>query len=217
MDTIRLVIFDLDDCILDTDTFRPHMRMRMKQVLDAFDIPQHVRERVEQALGGTSPIAVANERDLPIVVKYAMLESYRDIDMPISLATYGDEHYLREINAERILVTAGFENVQYSKIRGVGIVDLFSEIYVIPPGTGYAHHGKQLKFQELMKERDLEPWEILVVGDNPHTELQAGLSLSMITVQTLRPSVARWERANFHITSFSELPGLIRKIENRGS
>lgn len=214
MGAIRLVIFDLDDCILDTDTFRPHMRARMKQVLDAFDVPQHVREHAERVLGGASPIAAAYECDLPVAVQRALLESYRGIDMPMSLATYGDEHHVREIDAERILVTAGFESVQYGKIRSVGIAGLFSEIHVIPPGTGYAHHGKQLKFQELMKERSLESWEVVVVGDSPQTELRAGLTLGLITVQTLRPSIIRWERANFHITSLAELPALIKSIEN---
>ncbi len=208
MTTIELVIFDLDDCILDTNTFRPHMQERMRQVMDAFEIPDYARRHAEHMLKTASPIAVARECDLPKQVCRALLDAYRTIDVPACVKTYGDEHHIADIKAECVLVTAGFESVQYAKIARVGIAKLFSEIHVV--GSSVDHFNKQLKFQEILKERDLEPWQSVVVGDSPHAELRAGLSFGMITVQTLRPGVTRWDRANFHITSLSELPDIIR-------
>jgi putative hydrolase of the HAD superfamily len=50
---------------------------------------------------------------------------------------------------------------------------------------------------------------MLIVGDNPDSELAAGRKLSIRTVQTLRPGVPRYPDATHHISSFYELPLLL--------
>jgi len=60
-----------------------------------------------------------------------------------------------------------------------------------------------------MESRGLHPLQIAVVGDNPKTELGAGKRLGMVTIQTLRPMVERWDGADHHIESFAELPRVI--------
>jgi len=50
---------------------------------------------------------------------------------------------------------------------------------------------------------------MLIVGDNPDSELAAGRKLCIRTVQTLRPDVPRDPEAAHHISTFHELPALL--------
>jgi FMN phosphatase YigB (HAD superfamily) len=50
---------------------------------------------------------------------------------------------------------------------------------------------------------------VLVVGDNPKSEIEAGNRLGMPTVQILRPGVARGATATHYIHELSELLAII--------
>ena len=49
------------------------------------------------------------------------------------------------------------------------------------------HQGKLKLFQQLMRAHGFLPEEMLVVGDNPDSEIDAGNKLGMKTIQILRP------------------------------
>ena len=53
------------------------------------------------------------------------------------------------------------------------------------------------------------PDQVLVVGDNPDSEIEAGNQLGIRTVQILRPGVTRSSKANCHIHGLEELGGLL--------
>lgn len=117
--------------------------------------------------------------------------------------TYGDMHHVTSLSYEKILVTAGDTEVQQKKIARVGFAQHFSEIHIDITGD------KEPIFKDIMARRGLESRRIMVVGDNPSTELGAGKRLGMVTVQTLRPTVVRWAEAEFHIMSFTELEPIL--------
>ena len=80
----------------------------------------------------------------------------------------------------------------------------------LPEGIyGYWDGGKKRIFEELLKKNGWRKDEVLVVGDNPASELSAAKSLGILTVQTLRPTIERWEEADYHIQSFRELADII--------
>ena len=55
-----------------------------------------------------------------------------------------------------------------------------------------------------------EPESVLVVGDNPDSEIQAGNALGMRTVQILRPGIPRGDNATYYIQTLAELKALVR-------
>ena len=124
-------------------------------------------------------------------------------DVPDFDYTYGDMHHVVALTQEKILVTAGDTELQQQKIARSGIAQHFSEIHI--DGFG----DKESIFRNIMHRRVLGAHRIMVVGDNPNAELGAGKRLGMVTVQTLRPAVVRWDEADFHIASFAELDQII--------
>jgi FMN phosphatase YigB (HAD superfamily) len=57
--------------------------------------------------------------------------------------------------------------------------------------------------------KQLRPEEVIVVGDNPDSEIEAGNRLGMKTVQILRPGVPRGSNATFYVNNLEELKSLL--------
>lgn len=209
MHTIKCIIFDWDMCLFDTETLRPHVVKLIMSTLAMFDLPAGVREKAEALIRKDAPFTVVRECNLPPAVARALLDAYSAIEVPECVRTFGDEHHVADLPIEKILVTVGFERVQHAKIRRTGIGQMFTEIHVDALDYDGKHTGKEAIFRKIMAARGLAPRQVMVVGDNPHTELGAGKRIGMVTVQTLRPGVVRWNDAEHHVKSFSELPPII--------
>src|SRR4051812_36804536 len=107
---------------------------------------------------------------------------------------YPDLHTLAELGAQLFLVTSGFRRLQDSKIRALGFERLFEAIYVDAIDES-DRKGKAGIFKEILKTYHLSPEEVLIVGDNPDSEIEAGNRLGMRTVQILRAGVPRGSNA----------------------
>jgi putative hydrolase of the HAD superfamily len=86
------------------------------------------------------------------------------------IATFPDYKIIKKLPIEKYLVTAGFTNMQKSKIKGLGIEKDFKEIHILD----HSISGKKKKdvFKEIMKKQDYSKDEILVIGDDPDNELK---------------------------------------------
>ncbi len=125
---------------------------------------------------------------------------------------YGDLAILSQLSAMRFLVTTGFRRLQQSKISALGLEQLFTANFIDAidePGR----HGKRGLFERILRDYRLTPSEVLVVGDNAHSEIEVGNGLGMRTVQTLRPGVPRASNAMFHINSLADLKNILDVTE----
>lgn len=122
---------------------------------------------------------------------------------------YGDLASLSELSVDRFLVTSGFCRLQESKIKALNLEPLFDAIYVDAidkPGR----LGKQGLFQKILEDYGFTSDEVIVVGDNSDSEIEAGNRLGITTVQILRPGVPRATNASYHTHSLTELKRLLK-------
>lgn len=204
---IKGIILDLDMCILDTRSLRGPFFEEVLAPLRASILPEKIA--IEQALMTTSLDDVAKLFSMPVELLEEMRTAYREATVPQGIRTFGDEECLRSFTQTKILVTSGFIKFQQGKIDQLGIADLFDEIHIDSTDDPVTRKGKKVIFEECMKRHGWLPSEVLVIGDNPVSELKAGKELSMVTVQTVRPSIVRSDIADHHIESLSELSSLL--------
>jgi len=121
---------------------------------------------------------------------------------------YGDLASLSELPVQRFLVTSGFRRLQESKIRALNLGPLFTAIRVDAIDEP-DRIGKQGLFKQILQDYQLTPAEVVVVGDNADSEIEAGNLLGIATVQTLRPGVPRANNATFYIHTLTELKTLL--------
>ncbi|WP_018615045.1 HAD family hydrolase [Segetibacter koreensis] len=93
---------------------------------------------------------------------------------------FSDYQEVKHLPAEKFLVTTGFLKLQQSKIERMGIEKDFKEIHIVDPATS----GKTKKdvFADVLKRNKYNFSEVLVVGDDPHSEIKAAKELGIEAV-----------------------------------
>ena len=207
----KALIFDLDNCLAAAD-----------EVGEGLYKPAF--EAMRQANRGTVSDDALEEAFADIwrhpldwvMAKYGFSEAMREAGWRVFVSMevcrpmhgYGDLAILAELPAQRFLVTSGFRKLQESKIKALNLAPLFTALYVDAIDEP-ERLGKRGLFEQILKENELSPAEVLIVGDNADSEIEAGNRLGIPTVQTLRPGVPRASNATFHIHSLAELKLLL--------
>jgi FMN phosphatase YigB (HAD superfamily) len=205
------IIFDLDSCLCAADEV-------------GRDFYQPAFDAVRQANRGTIPKSALNEAfeecwriPFDVVAKThgfskEMLEAGWKILTQIVVTKpmhgYGDLHFLKVLPAAKYLVTSGFRRLQESKVEMLGIRPLFKKVLIDAIDEPHRIH-KEGFFKRILEAGGLSPHEALIVGDNPDSEIAAGIRLGIPAVQILRPGVTRDDRANYHIHGLAELKALL--------
>lgn len=209
---IKAIIFDLDMCILNTHTLTGPFFQPVLDALYNSELSQELKEKINYQLWTTSLDDVMEMFSVPEGIAETMREAYRQIEVPDGIKTFGDEDSIKDLPVKKILVTTGYRKFQETKIEKIGIAGLFNEIIIDALDHRGERKGKTKIFQELLAKNGWAESEVLVVGDNPKSELGSAQSLGIPTVQTLRPTVERWEEADYHINSLNELAKIISKL-----
>lgn len=154
---------------------------------------------------------VAREFEFSEAMRQAGWDAMARLEVNGPMTGYDDLHMLGDIAARRFLVTSGFARLQASKVRALGIEHQFERVG-IDAIDAPVRQGKRAMFERLIGEYGLAPTDVVVVGDNPDSELAAARELGLFAVQTLRPGVHRTPDCHAHV---SGLAGLKRLIESR--
>lgn len=208
---VRAVIFDLDNCLADPQEAGDHL---LAPVFDAMRRANHgsiSEEAMERALSECwrHPLdVVAKKHGLSNEITAAGWQIFSQIEIEGPLRGYPDIGVLAEFTAKRFLVTSGFRKLQESKVRALGIDQLFTSIHIdaIDEAT---RPGKQKIFEDILDNQGLRPEEVLVVGDDPDSEIEIGNRLGIRTVQILRPGVEFNHKATHHIQHLDDLRELV--------
>jgi len=206
---IKALIFDLDNCLaaateVGEGLFRPAFEAIRSANEGAVPDPE-----LEQAFADMwrHPLDwVAAKYGFSKRMQDAAWELFCSMEVSHPMQGYGDLDVLKQVPATCFLVTSGFRRLQESKIRALGLQNLFQALYVDAIDEP-DRLGKQGLFEKILKEHHLTNDEVLVIGDNPDSEIEAGNRLGIRTVQTLRPGVSPSPSATAHIRSLTELKG----------
>ena len=209
---IKGILFDLDYCILDNRTLPAGIIDSVLAPLFSSDLPEDRKKEIRETLRGNALEPVLREQQVPEPVADSMRHAYRELELASDarIKTYGDEGVISSLPTKNILVTSGYRKFQQSKIDLLEIGHLFAYSIIDANDDSRVWKGKERIFAEILKQEGWSPDEVLVLGDNPKSELSAGKTLGIKTVQTLRPGVKKWDGADYHIKVLSELAALVQ-------
>lgn len=207
----KAIIFDLDSCLAAADEVGEQLFAPAFAAIRAANDGSVPEDKLRAAFAECWRVAfdaVADKYGFTETMRAAGWEVFRQTEVIEPMHGYGDLTVLKDLPVQRFLVTSGFRRLQESKVRALGFADWFTAIYIdaIDEPNRRGKHGI---FQGLLRAHDLRPDEVLVVGDNPDSEIEAGNRLGMKTIQVLRPGVPRSERAARHIRGLRELKELL--------
>ncbi len=204
---IKAVIFDLDSCLAAADEAGGELFSPAFEAIRSANDGQVPEDRLCAALADCWRFPfdfVAEKYGFSPAMRTAGFEAFSQVAVRQPMHGYDDLTTLAEIPARLFLVTSGFRRLQESKIRALGIGHLFAEVHIDAIGEPQ-RKGKLQSFESILRRHQLSPNEVLVVGDNPDSEIAAGNRLGVTTIQILRPGVAASPAASHQIRGLAQL------------
>lgn len=125
----------------------------------------------------------------------------------LKMNTFDDYETTKGISCKKFLVTVGFSKMQEGKIKSLGIGKDFHEIHIIDPRK--SDRAKKDVFADIIKRHNLDPAEVIVVGDDPDSEIQAAKELGMQAVLYDKLNLNSHRSDLERITDFKQLLNII--------
>jgi len=93
------------------------------------------------------------------------------------METYPDYSVIQKLKADKYLVTSGFTKLQRSKVNQLGIQHDFKEIHIID--NLVSDDTKKTIFFDIIERNGYDLNEVLVIGDDLESEIQAAIELGV--------------------------------------
>lgn len=223
-----LIIFDLDDTLVDTSrSITPYrlqeaLRAMVEKGLPVSDFASSLKNLIE--VDSESPNA---EYALKVFLQKMGAEEhffevgkeivYRNKDLTMDVhATADAASVLQKLSRQHTLalVTVGEEDLQRLKLKKAGLdVTVFSMIVVTP------HKDKKAHYAKIIEDLKVRPNEIVVCGDKIDIDLLPAKELGLTTVH-MKHGRGVYSRGNplsvdFTITKLVELEEIINNIRKQ--
>ena len=139
------------------------------------------------------------------------LAKLNDVDLKGKIRPYDDYQVVKNLAIKKFLITTSTTDFQVNKIEALQIENDFLDIFI--DDSLKSSGGKAEAFRFLIEKHSLDKRSILVIGDNPDSEIKAGKALGISTVLIHRNSSNHHHKvADYLIQSFEELPALLELI-----
>lgn len=176
----KAIIFDLDNTIYGVPTIGDNLFAPLFQFIresgahdeDFEAIKKDIMRRPFQV------VAAAHHFSEALTQKGMQLLSNLYYTGPIEY--FQDYEATRNIALNKYLVTTGFAQLQQSKIDGMNISGDFKEIHIIDPAT--SAKTKRDVFADIIQRNGYTINDVLVVGDDLHSEIKAAQDLCIDVV-----------------------------------
>jgi len=211
MKKYKAVIFDLDNTIFPTKSITKELAQPVWDAIRYSNDNYFSKQGINDVFSDCycMPMReVALKHKFPQKMTDAVEIGFSKMAIEYPLTTYKDYPVLGTIAPEKLLVTSGNIHFQNLKINKLNIRNDFKEIFIHDDGNP-SHSGKTKLFESILKKYRLNNKEVLVIGDNIHSEICAGNSLGIKTMQILREGITKEYGATYYINDFSELLDLL--------
>jgi putative hydrolase of the HAD superfamily len=180
----KALIFDLDNTIYPVSSIADKLFGELFAVLDQqahiinsnhHDTLAHIKEEMTRR-----PFQfIADKYGLKAEIKESMEAILRSITYDLPMQPFTDYHSLKDIPLDKYLVTTGYPKLQYSKIKQLGIEQDFKEIFIVDPDL--SNQTKRDVFGGIIDKYNYQPEELLIIGDDPDSEIKAATELGIDT------------------------------------
>lgn len=106
------------------------------------------------------------------------MELLKNMTYDDTIEPFPDYTHVRSLPVEKFLVTTGFYKLQMSKIQRMGVEKDFKEIHIVDPEKS----SKKEVFADIMQRNGYDASEVLIIGDDPESEIKAARELGIDAV-----------------------------------
>lgn len=177
----NIFFIDLDNTIYFTKPNEQQLMSGLYKVLDEQDLgiseEQYQLAKADMLRTPFQKVAAKYEFKQTAVDNALMYLVTGEVTEPLKPSD--DYHYIETLKGRKFIVTAGFLRKQTTKVKMLGISEHFEEVYVVDVTT--STQNKKDAFKTLIEKHNLNPANILVIGDDAESEIKFGLELGLDT------------------------------------
>ncbi len=198
---VKAIIYDLDNTIYPVSAIGDKLFGPVFDLIEASGQHTDSLDAIRHAIMRTPFRLVAQRHGFSDELTEKAIDLQETIDYSDEINAFDDYPEIKNIPAERFLVTTGFNTMQRSKIRQLGIGNDFKEIHVVNPVIT----NKKEVFADILARYSYKPEEVLVLGDDPESEIAAAKALGIATVLYDKTDTFSKKEADYKISHFSQL------------
>jgi putative hydrolase of the HAD superfamily len=178
----RAIILDLDNTIYPVSDIADNLFAQLFGILDDnadlinADDADKVN-KIKEEMTRRPFQYITDKYQLNAQIRDSMIDTLRNMSYDLPMQPFSDYRHLKQVPLDKYLVTTGFLKLQYSKIKQLGIEKDFKDIIIVDPDA--SNKTKKDVFAEIMEKHAYQPGELLVIGDDPDSEIKAALSLGI--------------------------------------
>lgn len=202
----KAIIYDLDNTLYAVPSIAKELFASLYSLLEAHGLAGGRLDSIKADLKHKPFQLVAEKYGFSPALKQEGIDLLNLLTYNGTIKPFPDYPSIKTLPGERFLVTTGFNNLQWSKIRGMGIEKDFSEIHIIDPSA--STQTKKDVFVDIMDRYSYHSAEVLVVGDDPDSELRAAHELGIDTVLYDSLNLFPQATATHRISNLKELGNL---------
>ena len=205
---LQAIIYDLDNTIFPVPSIGEKLFGPVFDIIAATGQHNHSMDAIKYAIMRTPFRLVAQRHGFSPELTQAGIDLQETLEYAEPIAPFEDYPLIYNLPGERFLVTTGFSKMQHSKIKQLGIAAHFKEIHVVNPTIS----SKKEVFAGILQRYGYRPDEVLVVGDDPESEIAAGKDLNIPTVLYDPADNFSEDEATYKMKHYSELAAIVAAI-----
>jgi putative hydrolase of the HAD superfamily len=178
--TKKAIILDLDNTIYSVASIGAKLFSSLFELVETSGLSASQIAAFKEAVMREPFQVVARRYLLDQTLLQTCTQVLQDLTYDDAIEVFPDYHEVKRFPMERFLVTTGFNNLQSSKIRNMGIEQDFKEIHIVDPNT--TGQTKKTVFADILNRHHYATSDVLVVGDDPASEIKAAAELGIDTV-----------------------------------
>lgn len=180
----RALILDLDNTIYPVSSIAENLFGQLFQVLDKNAASINIGDtdkvnKIKDEMTRRPFQHIADEFQLADELRNIMVDVLKNMTYDLPMQPFDDYKHIRSIPLDKFLVTTGFRKLQLSKVKMLGIEQDFKSIHIVDPEV--STQTKKDVFGQIMAIQNYQPEELLVIGDDPESEIKAAKALGIDT------------------------------------
>lgn len=210
---IKALIFDLDNTIFATKSISDEVFAGIYELIQHHrgNISNEDFENIRAELSRTAFQKVAGQYKFSDELRAQGVELLKGTTYDKPIQPYKDYESIRSVNLTKFLVTFGFMKLQQSKIDSAGVRNDFKEVIVVDPEI--SSETKRDVFVRLMEKYGYKKDELIVIGDDPESEIAAARDLGIKTYLYDPESRFKSKGATWHEPHYHRLTELAQKAK----
>lgn len=177
----KAIILDLDNTIYPVSSISDNLFSRVFEFVDSLaeEIGLEEVEKLKEEMKRRPYQQVAEKFNLSDAAKNKGLDMLKNLEYTLPMQPYEEYKHISETKIDKFLVTTGFTKLQWSKIKLLDIEEDFKAIYIVDPEV--STQTKKDIFAMIMAANNYQPEELLIIGDDPESEIKAASALGIDT------------------------------------